>query len=71
MDVNVYAIRKLRIFKWIHLPFKDPIEHSHPRLHFLSMKLPIGEHHREETKKILSSFVCLWSLNNLKRKPGV
>mgnify|MGYP003990466103 FL=1 len=71
MDVNVYAIRKLIIFKWIHLPFKDHIEHIHPRLHFLSMKLPIGEHHREETKKILSSFVCLWSLNNLKRKPGV
>jgi hypothetical protein len=56
MDVNVYAIWKPTIFKWIHLPFKDHIEHIHPRLHFLSMKLPIGEHHREETKKILSSF---------------
>ncbi len=52
MDVNVYAIWKLTILKWIHLPFIDHIEHIQPKLHLRSMRLRVRKLLRKRPRKI-------------------
>ncbi len=66
MNDNVYTIKTLRTREWLHLPFKDHIEHLivtsniiQPRLHLRSMRLRVRKFIEIYLKIILSHFAIL------------